>query len=120
MAILLHADPAPLRVDDTGAVRVGQSRVTLDALLQYWRLGMKPEDIARGLDSLTLADVHGAIAYYLRHQSELDEYLRQRDADAEGLRQQITTANAARLAELKNRLDAARFQGNGAHASTSD
>src|SRR5437870_5913260 len=52
MTIHLHADPAPLRVDDTGAIRVGQSRVTLDALLQYRRLGMTPEEIAHGLDTL--------------------------------------------------------------------
>ena len=120
MTITLHADPVPLRVDDTGAIRVGQSRVTLDVLLQYWRLGMKPEEIARGLDTLTLADVHGALAYYLRHQEEIDEYLRQREEEAEALRQQIEAANAARLAPLKARLDAVRAQGNGGHAPVSD
>src|SRR5438876_11825934 len=96
MSITLHADPLPLRVDDTGAIRVGQSRVTLDVLLQYWRMGMTPEEIARGLDTLTLADVHGALAYYLRHQSEIDNYLRRRDEEAETLRKQIETANGAR------------------------
>src|SRR6266436_6663268 len=70
-----HTDPLPLRVDDSGAIRVGQSRVTLDVLLQYWRMGMKPEEIARGLDTLTLADVHGSIAYYFSHQDEMDQYL---------------------------------------------
>src|SRR5437879_6350300 len=79
MAITLHSDPVPLRVDDTGTIRVGNSRVTLDALLQYWRLGMKPEEIARGLDTLALADVHGALAYYVRHQNEIDNYLRRRE-----------------------------------------
>src|SRR5437773_6956695 len=98
MTITLHADPVPLRVDGMGTIRVGQSRVTLDVLLQYWRLGMKPEEIARGLDTLTLADVLGALAYYLRHQSELDEYLRGREAEAETLRQQIEAGNAERLA----------------------
>ena len=98
MAITLHADPVPLRVDDSGAIRVGESRVTLDVLLQYWRLGMKPEEIARGLDTLALADVHGALAYYLPHQNEIDNYLRRRDKEAETMRQQIETANASRLA----------------------
>ena len=60
MTITLHADPVPLRVDDSGAIRVGQSPITLDVLLQYWRLGMTPEEIARGLDSLTPANVHGS------------------------------------------------------------
>src|SRR5437588_9473797 len=111
MTITLHADPVPLRVDDTGAIRVGQSRVTLDVLLQYWRLGMKPEEIARGLDTLTLADVHGALAYYLRHQAEMDTYLRQREEEAERLRQEIEATNASRLAALKARLGAIRTQG---------
>jgi uncharacterized protein (DUF433 family) len=120
MTITLHADPVPLHVDDTGAIRVGQSRVTLDVLLRYWRLGMKPEDIARGLDTLTAADVHGALAYYLRHQNELDEYLRRREEEAETLRQQIEAANAERLAPLKARLDAIKAEGNGGHAPTAD
>jgi uncharacterized protein (DUF433 family) len=120
MTILLHADPLPLHVDDTGAIRVGQSRVTLDVLLLYWRLGMRPEEIARGLDTLTPADVHGALAYYLRHQSELDEYLRRREEEAETLRQQIEAANAERLGPLKARLEAVRAEGNGGHAPTAD
>jgi uncharacterized protein (DUF433 family) len=120
MSITLHSDPVPLRVDDTGAIRVGQSRVTLDVLLQYWRTGMKPEEIAGGLDTLSLADVHGALAYYLRHQAEMDEYLHRREQEAEELRQQIEAANAGRLAPLKARLDAMRAQGNGGHAPTPD
>jgi uncharacterized protein (DUF433 family) len=120
MPFTLHADPMPLRVDDTGAIRVGMSRVTLDVLLQYWSLGMKPEEIARGLDSLTLADVHGALAYYFRHQTEIDNYLRRREEEAEKLRQEIESANASRLAPLKARLDAFRTKGNGDHAPTLD
>jgi uncharacterized protein (DUF433 family) len=120
VSITLHTDPLPLRVDDTGTIRVGQSRVTLDVLLQYWRLGMSPEEIARGLDTLNLADVHGALAYYLRHQSEIDGYLRRREAEAEQLRQQIEASNAPRLAALKARVHAVRAQGNGGHGAATD
>jgi len=120
MAITLHADPVPLRVDDTGTIRVGQSRVTLDVLLQYFRLGMNPEEIARGLDTLTLADVHGALAYYFRHQNEMDHYLHAREEEAEKLRQEIEAGNASRLAPLKARLDAVKAQGNGGHAPIAD
>jgi uncharacterized protein (DUF433 family) len=120
MTITLHADPVPLHVDDTGTIRVGQSRVTLDVLLHYWRLRMKPEEIARGLDTLTLADIHGALAYYLRHQTEIDDYLRRREDEAEKLRQEIEATNAARLTPLKARLEAVKAQGNGGHAPTSD
>ncbi|MBI3407324.1 MAG: DUF433 domain-containing protein [Planctomycetes bacterium] len=120
MSIILHADPIPLHIDDPGTIRVGQSRVTLDVLLQYWRLGMKPDEIARGLDTLTLADVHGALAYYFRHQAEVDDYLARREKEAEKLRQQIEAVNASRLLEMKARLDAVRAQGNGDRDPTVD
>jgi len=120
MNLTLHADPVPLRVDDTGAIRVGQSRVTLDVLFQYWRMGMRPEEIAGGLDTLSLADVHGALAYYLRHQTEVDNYLQRREEEAEQLRQEIEAANAAHLNSLKARLDAVRSRGNGGDAPTTD
>jgi uncharacterized protein (DUF433 family) len=120
MSITIHADPVPLRVDATETIRVGQSRVTLDVLLQYWRLGMSPEEIARGLDTLSLADVHGALAYYCRHQAEIDDYLRRREEEAEKLRQEIEAANASRLASLKARLDAARARGDRDRAPAAD
>ncbi|HZU35423.1 MAG TPA: DUF433 domain-containing protein [Gemmataceae bacterium] len=120
MSLILHADPVPLYIDDTGTIRVGQSRVTLDVLLQYWRMGMRPEEIAEGLDTLTLADVHGALAYYLRHRAELDEYLHSREEQAEQLRQDIEAANAPRLAAFRARLGAHRDQGTGGHVPASD
>ena len=69
---------------------------------------MKPEEIAQGLDTLTLADVLGALAYYSRHEAEIDGYLRRREEEAESLRKEIGAANTARQAQLKARLDAAR------------
>jgi uncharacterized protein (DUF433 family) len=118
MTIALHADPAPLRVDDTGTIRVGQSRVTLDVLLQYFRMGMSPDEIASGLDTLSLADIHGALAYYFRHQTEMDSYLAAREEEAEELRRKIESANAERLTRLKARIDTVRAQGNGDDASS--
>ncbi len=120
MTITLHADPPPLHVDDTGTLRVGSSRVTLDVVLHYWRLGMTPEAIARGLDTLSLADIHGALAYYFRHQAEIEEYLRRREDEAEQLRQQMEAANATRLAALKARVQAVKAQGNGSNAAAAD
>jgi uncharacterized protein (DUF433 family) len=79
----IQADPVPLHVDDTGTIRIGQSRVTLDVLLTFHRQGMSPETLAENFPSLSLADVYGTLAYYFRHQQEMDEYLRQRDQQAE-------------------------------------
>src|SRR5436309_3470776 len=88
----LHSDPVPLRLDETGTIRVGSSRVTLDVLLADYKGGLAPEEIARQLDTLSLADVYGALAYYHRHRDEVEEYVRRRQDEAESLRRQIETA----------------------------
>ncbi len=103
MTLLLHADPVPLRLDETGTVRVGNSRVTLDVLLADYRSGLPPEEIVRQLDTLELADVYAAIAYYHRHRGEVEQYLRQREAEAEALRRDIEARQPDR-ADLKARL----------------
>jgi len=89
MTPTIYAEPAPLRLDESGTLRVGDTRITLDLLVARHRLGDSPAEIVRAYDILTLADVHAAIAYYLRHQSELDEYLRQREEAADRLQKEI-------------------------------
>ena len=63
---------------------------------------------------------HGALAYYFRHETEIDNYLRQREGEAEKLRQEIQAANTSRLTALKARLDAVKAKGNGGCAPTTD
>src|SRR5438270_1051865 len=79
----LPAEPPPLRVDEGGAVRVGNSRISLDLIVEEYENGMTPEDMVRAYDTLALADVHAAIAYYLRHREAVQEYLKRRAAEAE-------------------------------------
>src|SRR5882672_1450184 len=94
MAILANELPLlgevpPLRMDEWGAVRVGNSRVTLDLVVEQYENGMTPEDMVRAYDSLVLADVHGVIAYYLRHRDEVGIYLKRRAEEAQALREKI-------------------------------
>jgi uncharacterized protein (DUF433 family) len=85
----LRADRPPLRVDEGGAVRVGNSRVSLDLIVEQYENGMTPEDMVRAYDTLVLADVHAVIAYYLRHGDEVRAYLKRREEEAEALRAKI-------------------------------
>jgi uncharacterized protein (DUF433 family) len=82
MAPTLVADPIPLRLDANGVLRVGNTRVTLDTVIDAYHEGASAEEVARRYDSLTLADVYGVFAYYLRHQADLDRYLEERRAAA--------------------------------------
>jgi uncharacterized protein (DUF433 family) len=89
MTLPLNGEPSPLRVDESGAVRVGNSRITLDLVVEQYENGMTPEDIVRAYDSLELADVYETLAYYLRHKEDVDAYLKQRQADAAAVQTQI-------------------------------
>lgn len=85
----LHTEPPPLRADLAGTVRVGTSRISLDLVVEQYENGMTPEDLVRAYDALVLADVYGAIAYYLRHRDDVRAYLKRREEEAAALRTQI-------------------------------
>ena len=72
MTAVLEIEPliVPLRTDETGVVRVGKTRVTLDVVIGCYKRGETAEQIVEDFDTLRLADVHGVIAYYLGHQAE--------------------------------------------------
>lgn len=79
----------PLRIVEGGAVRIGKSRITLDLVVEEYEGGMTPEDMVRAYDSLNLADVYGAIAYYLSHRDVVREYMKRREDEAAALRGEI-------------------------------
>ncbi len=88
-AFLFHADFPRLRADQVGAVRIGNSRISLDLVVEQYENGMSPEDMVRAYDTLVLADVHAVIAYFLRHRDEVSAYLKRREKEAEVLRAKI-------------------------------
>ena len=85
----LDSDHLSLRFDEEGSIRVGNTRVTLDLLVEQYENGMTPEDMVRAYDTLVLADVHAVIAYYLRHSDDVRAYLTQREEEAATLRAKI-------------------------------
>jgi uncharacterized protein (DUF433 family) len=116
MALTMQADPPSLRVDEHGVVRVGDSQVLLDVVVREYNNGAEPEAIAHGFPTLDLADVYGAIAYYLRHRTEIDTYLLSRQAAADSLRREIEARQPGR-AELRAKLLARKAQMELIHAA---
>ena len=89
MALPLTKESPPLRTDEHGVVRVGDSRVTLDLVVGAFLEGATAEEIAMRYDVLDLVDVYATIAYYLRHRDEVDEYLAQEAAAADQTRREM-------------------------------
>jgi uncharacterized protein (DUF433 family) len=69
MALQVLAEPAPLKADSDGVIRVGGTRVTLATIVIAFHQGATAETIVQQYPSLTLADVYAVIGYYLRHQN---------------------------------------------------
>jgi uncharacterized protein (DUF433 family) len=79
-------------MDEGGAVRVGDSRISLDLVVEQYDSGMTPEDMVRAYDTLALADVYSVIGYYLRHRDEVTAFLKRRQGEAAELRARIEAA----------------------------
>jgi uncharacterized protein (DUF433 family) len=82
------ADPVPLAADADGVIRVGGTRVTLDTVVTAFREGVSAEAIADQYPTLDLADVYAAIAYYLRHRTDVEDYLARAREQAERVRRE--------------------------------
>jgi uncharacterized protein (DUF433 family) len=108
MTFTIAADPLPLRLDSGGSYRVGGTRVRLDTVIFAYNAGTSPEQIVSEFPTLDLADVHWVIGYYLRHRSEVDAYLKVRQAEADRLRHEIESQPHNK--ELREKLVARRNQ----------
>jgi len=102
-------DPVPLTVDDDrGVFRVSGTRVTLDTLIGAFKRGATPEEIAQDYSAVPLADVYAVIAYYLRHRSEVEDYLERRAREHAELRREIESRPEHQ--EMRDRLLARAHQ----------
>ena len=68
-----------------GVYRIGGTRVSLDSVVYAYRRGASPESIQRSFPSLSLEQVHGALAFYLSHKAKIDKYLTEGEEEFEKL-----------------------------------
>ncbi|ALF55655.1 hypothetical protein ACX27_26900 [Nostoc piscinale CENA21] len=108
MTLAIVAEFAPLEANEDGVVLVGKTRVTLDTVVAVFNQGATAEEIAYRYPSLNLADIYATIAFYLKHQAEVEAYLQQRQQQA----QEVRAMNQARFDPkgLRDRLLACRTE----------
>lgn len=96
----------PFTITEFGTIRIADSRVSLDSVVHNYKLGATAEQIAYSFPSLKLPDIHLAIAYYLTHRDEVEEYMRQQKAESEALLQQLESdpEYLKRSSELRERI----------------
>lgn len=80
---------------------IGGSRVSLDSLVYLFREGVSAEGVVESYPALTLEQVHGALAFYLANQDEVDRYLAKGQRIAAAEHAQSRQANAEFIAKIR-------------------
>lgn len=94
-----------------GAYRIGDTRVSLDSLVYLFREGISAEGMVENYAALSLEQVHGALAFYLANQREIDAYLADGHRTAESQHQQSRQTNAEVIAKLQRARHASQIPG---------
>ena len=87
-----------------GGYYIAGTRISLDSVVYSFERGNSPEAIQQSFPLLKLAQIYGAIAFYLDHQAEIQQYLK----DEERRIQESTVPLSEANPELWNRLQRAR------------
>jgi uncharacterized protein (DUF433 family) len=88
-----------------GGWRVAGTRVSLDSVVHAYWGGRLPEAIAADFPSLSLEQVHGAIAYYLRHRATIDQYLSEQNARWRQFQQESEARHGPLLKRIRQAAD---------------
>ena len=80
-------ESVPLYRDESGTVRVKNSRVLLDMVVGAHTLGYDAEEISRQYTTASAVVVEGVLAYYQANKGEVDEYLRVRQERGDKIRE---------------------------------
>lgn len=64
--------------------RIAGHRIRVqDVAIWHEKLGMSPDEIVYNYPTITLADVHAALAYYWDHRDEIEQAIKDEDAYVE-------------------------------------
>ena len=74
----LSEHPYIAKTDDIlgGEPAIVGTRTAVRAIVEHWKFGDAPEDIARKLPHLRLAHIFAALSYYDDHRDEIEHYIR--------------------------------------------
>lgn len=114
MTLVIEPLPVPLHADESGTIRVGDTRIPLERVIETYRAGNTPEAIVEQFDVLRLADVYAVLGYYLTHEEEVNDYLHRQEELGDEVQRQVEALMPPRpglVDELQARL-ARRGNGN--------
>ena len=72
----------PLTPLEDGTIRITGTRITLDVIINQFKLGATAEQISDIFPAASLKDIYGAIYYYLEHTDAVEAYMREQQQAA--------------------------------------
>ena len=96
----------PLTPWEDGTIRITGTRVTLEVIVNQFKLGATAEQMHDSFPAASLKDIYGAIYYYLEHTETVDAYARAQQKAAAETRQWVESQPGNR--GLRERLLARR------------
>lgn len=94
-----------------GGYYVAGTSISLDSVVCSFNQGQSPEAIQEDFPSLKRAQIYGAIAFYLDHQAEIDQYLEATDREFEGRATPLEQDNPTLWAKVQRAKAEAAAQG---------
>lgn len=94
-------------IDATPGICGGRPRIAghrirvMDIVVLHEQLGLSPDEIVSAYPSLTLADIHAALAYYFDHREEIQEDLARDRELASELARQAPSRVQQKLTQLR-------------------
>lgn len=96
----------PLTIIEGGAIRIADTRVSLESVIYHFNLGATAEQIVHKFPALNLTDAYAVIAYYLANRQTVDDYISRQESKSEAARQKLEadTEHQNWKADLRQRL----------------
>ena len=91
-----------------GTWRIAGTRVSLDSVIHSFWEGATPEEICQDFPSLSLPQVYGAIAYYLKQRDKVDAYLQAGRDSEQKLHRELSGRHREFLSKLRQQLTSNR------------
>jgi uncharacterized protein (DUF433 family) len=96
----------PLTPWEDGTIRITGTRITLDVIVNQFKLGATAEQIHDSFPAVSLKDIYGAIYYYLEHTDAVEAYMHEQQQAAAETRLWVESQPGNRM--LRERLLARR------------
>jgi uncharacterized protein (DUF433 family) len=79
-----------------GRPHIAGTGVTVRRIVMWYKLGLSPEEIAREIDHLTVAQVYAALTYYHTNREAVEADIAVEEAEAERLEREHYPARQSR------------------------